>query len=214
MLMPTAKFVVFAAILAASVAVLAEEPVKTDGPKCSFVGVADKGTRIAYLSDASGSMLSMFDSLRVEIFKSVDSLKPEQSFNVVFFRSRDFHAVDRKAMLPVTPENKQRLHDFLDKMFVTGETDPMPSLEFAFKQELDVIYLLTDGDFNGHGNDAVVKFCQEKTKGGKPRINTLAFVSKDEKEKPDEIPFVKALKAIAKNSGGQFRVVTDDDLGK
>jgi hypothetical protein len=170
---------------------------------CTFIGVADKG-----------SMLNIFDSLRVEIFKSVDGLKPEQSFNVVFFESDGFRAVDGKAMLAVTPENKRRLRDFLDRVYVKGETNPKPGLEFAFKLEVDVIYLLTDGDFNGPGNEAIVKLCKENTKAGKPRINTLAWIDKDLKAKRDDLEFVKAMKAIAKNSGGKFTIVNEDDLDR
>ncbi len=209
----------FAVIVTATVALSAgaavPEAAQTEAPNCTFIGVADTGKRIAYICDSSGSMLTIFDVLRVEIVKSVDALNPEQSFNVMFFQSDGLRAVDGKAMLPVTPQNKRRLRDFLDYgIYVKGETDPMPALKFAFQQELDVIYLLTDGDFNGPGNDAVVKFCKENIKAGKPRINTLAFIIKDSKDKPDGMEFVKALKAIAKDSGGTFKVVTEDDMGK
>ena len=50
---------------------------------------------------------------------------------------------------------------------------------------------------------------------GKTRINTIAFISKDDaKGDVTSLEFVKVLKKIADNSGGTFRHVTDDDMGQ
>ena len=184
------------------------------GPKSNFIGMGGNAHRIAYVCDASGSMLQMFDSLRVEIRKSVDNLKPVQSFNLIFFQEQGFQTAEKMSLMPANPESKRKSYDFLDKMYVKGETNPIPALDLAFKQGPELIYLLTDGDFNGPGNDAVVKYCQERTKDGKIKINTIAFLSKDSKDNPQDLEFVKALQAIAKNSGGKFRHVTDDDLAR
>ena len=84
----------------------------------------------------------------------------------------------------------------------------------ATKMQPELIYLLTDGDFSGPGNQAVIDFCQKKFGPTKTKINTIAFVSKDSKDNPLELEYVKALQQIAKNSGGQFKHVTDDDMGQ
>ncbi len=170
--------------------------------------------RIAYVCDASGSMLNMFDALRMEIRKSVDSLRPYQSFNVYFFQAQGAKVVDASGLMPAIPSNKQKAFDFMDRMFVANETNPIPALDLAFKQGADFIYLLTDGDFNGPGNDAVVKYCAERTRDGKKRIDTIAYIGKESKDNPQDLEFVKALKAIAKDSGGKFRYVTDEDMGR
>ena len=112
------------------------------------------------------------------------------------------------------PENKRKVYDFLDKMFVRGETNPIPALETVAKMQPELIYLLTDGDFSGPGNQAVIDFCQKRFGETKTKINTIAFVSKDSKDNPQDLEYVKALQQIAKNSGGQFKHVTDDDMGQ
>ncbi len=211
----TIVFVAFVAVVTTvAMSTLAGEPAEADGPKCSFVGVTGSGKRVAYVVNAGGGMLSIFDTLRAEIARSVDGLKPEQWFNVVFFRPERFEAADRKGVLPATPENKRRVREFLDKFFPLGTPTAMPGLEFAFKQEVELVYLLADGDLSAPGNDAVVKYCNEQTKAGKTKINTIAVVYKESKEKPENMEFVKALQAIAKNSGGRFRIVSADDLGR
>jgi hypothetical protein len=184
------------------------------GPKSNFIGLGGNAKRIAYVCDASGSMLNMFDSLRVEIRKSVDNLKAIQAFNIIFFQEQGFSTPDKASLMLATADNKRKAFDFLDKMYVKGETNPIPALEVAFRQGPELIYLLTDGDFNGPGNDTVVKYCAEKTKDGKCKINTIAFIGKDEKDNPQDLEFVKALQTIAKNSGGKFRHVTDEDMGR
>src|ERR1019366_7672911 len=53
------------------------------GPKSSFLGTGGNARRIMYLCDASGSMLSVFGNLKFELKKSIDALKPIQTFNVI-----------------------------------------------------------------------------------------------------------------------------------
>jgi hypothetical protein len=183
------------------------------GPKLSFIGMTGSARRIAYVCDASGSMLNMFDALRFELRKSIEGLKPVQAFNVIFFQDQGFATVDKDRLMVANPDSKRKSYDFLDKFFVRGETNPIPALELAFKQQPELIYLLTDGDFSGPGNDAVVNFCKMKTADGKVKIKTLAFVNKESKGNPQDLEFIKALQAIAKNSGGEFRMVSDEDMG-
>jgi hypothetical protein len=184
------------------------------GPKSNFIGLGGNAKKIAYVCDASGSMLNMFDSLRIELRKSIENLRPIQSFNVVFFQDQGFKAADQNVLIMGNPENKRKVYDFLDKMFVRGETNPIPALEAVAKMQPELIYLLTDGDFSGPGNQAVIDYCQKKFGETKTKINTIAFISKESKDNPQDLEYVKALQQIAKNSGGQFKHVTDDDMGQ
>jgi len=83
------------------------------GPKSNFIGLGGNAKRIAFVCDASGSMLNMFDALRVELRKSVSSLIPIQSFNVVFFRDEGLQAADLRSLLIATPESKRKTFEFL-----------------------------------------------------------------------------------------------------
>jgi hypothetical protein len=183
------------------------------GPKLSFIGMSGSAKRIAYVCDASGSMLNMFDALRFELRKSIEGLKPVQAFNVIFFQDQGFATVDKDRLMVANPDSKRKAYDFLDKFFVRGETNPIPALELAFKQQPELIYLLTDGDFSGPGNDAVINFCKMKTADGKTKIMTLAFVNKESRGNPQDLEFIKVLQTIAKNSGGEFRMVSEEDMG-
>ena len=53
-------------------------------PRSNFFKI-DSGARlVCYVCDASGSMMTKFDSLRNELKKSTDNLKERQFFNVIF----------------------------------------------------------------------------------------------------------------------------------
>ena len=184
------------------------------GPRANFIGLGGNARRIAYVCDASGSMLNMFDALRIELRNSIEGLKLIQSFNVLFFQDQGFKAADAGSLMMANPDNKRKSYDFLDKSFPRGETNPIPALEAAFRQQSELIYLLTDGDFSGPGNQAVVEFCKKRTADGKVKINTIAFIAKENRENPQDLEYVKALRAIAENSGGRFRHVSDEDLGQ
>ena len=80
----------------------------------------------------------------------------------------------------------------------------------AFASQPESIYLLTDGDFSGPGNEKVVAWCKQKSADGKFMINTIAVVPKDSRDNPQDLEFVKVLQAIAANSGGMFGFIGDE----
>ena len=181
-------------------------------PSARFVGSRAVANRIAYVCDASGSMMTMFDDLRQQITISVGNLTPVQSFDVIFFQDQGCWALDKTALVPANPENKRKAEKFLADVTARSETNPIPALELAKSLKPELIYLLTDGDFSGPGNDAVIRFCKENFADGKTKINTIAFVSKEYKDNPQDLEFVKALQAIARNSGGNFKHVGEVEM--
>lgn len=182
------------------------------GPKSNFIGLGGNAKRIAYVCDASGSMLEMFDWLRLELRRSIESLKPIQSFNVIFFQGEGTAAADKNSLMVANQSSKVRAYEFIDATYPRDKTNPLPSLELAFRQNPELIYMLTDGEFPD--NDAVIRFCRQKTADGKCKINTIAFVTSTAKERAIDLEYVKVLKRIADDSGGQFRYVSDDDMGR
>jgi hypothetical protein len=85
----------------------------------------------------------------------------------------------------------------------------IPSLELAFAQKPELIYLLTDGDFPD--NDAVIRLCRQRAGDGRTKINTIAFCAKEALDRADTLEYIKMLKTIASDSGGRFRLVTNED---
>ena len=179
------------------------------GPKSPFMGISGNARMVCYVCDASGSMMNKMVSLKNELKKAIDVLKPIQAFNIVFFQRDQYDALG-KSLVMATPDNKRRAYDYLDQVSGQGETDPIPGLELAFKQKPQLIYLLTDGDFPD--NNAVIQRIKELNKDKKVKINTIAFVDKGGSQDSLTQSFVNVLKQIAADNGGMFKFVAESDL--
>ena len=121
--------------------------------KIQFCGVEGGGNHFVYLVDSSGSMGDAFESARAELLSSIDVLKPDQRFYVVFFDAEpDFMrltdpATDEPRSAFATPENKQALRRWAMRVSKNRGRAPYEPLKFALELKPDVIFLLSDGEF-------------------------------------------------------------------
>ena len=180
------------------------------GPKSPFMGVSGNAKTVAYVCDASGSMMGLpFDLLKIELKKAVDVLQPIQAFNVVFFQKGGAEAFTKQAMVPANPSNKAKAFQWLSDMTVASNSDPIPSLKLVFQQKPQLMYLLTDGAFDD--NDAVIAEIKRLNAQKQTRINTIAFFSPDAPASDRKV-CEDVLRRIAEENGGRFKVVLTTDL--
>jgi hypothetical protein len=183
------------------------------GPKGLFgLGGGAAANKIVYVLDHSGSMIDTFDFLRVEVKDKLGKLTPAQRFSVVMF-SEEVDAVfpkDATALVSATPTVKRDLVTFVDNVRAAGKNDDLyepfaKSMQKAFSMQPQVIYFLTDGNFDPKIVDEVKRL--NTAAGGKVRVYTIAFikVSKEAEE---------SLKTIALDNGGKFKYVQEKDLGR
>jgi len=158
--------------------------------------------KVVYVCDASGSMLRRFDDLRRQLRLAITALRPSQPFNVVFFHDKP-HAANPASLIIPTPSGKAKAFEFLENVSAYGQTNPIPAIELAFRQNPDVVFLLTDGDFPD--NEAVAQWIRQHN-ARKVVIHTIAYVNRDDS-------YAKALKQIADENRGTFKFVGDDELG-
>lgn len=182
------------------------------GPRSRFMGVSGNAKTVAYVCDASGSMMGLpFDLLKLELKKAVDELVAIQAFNIVFFQEGRAGAFSQKGLVMASANNKQIAYQFLQDLTVKANSDPLPSLKLAFSQKPQLLYLLTDGAFDD--NDAVIKEIRSLNATKQTRVYTIAFFSPDAPPSDREV-CERVLKAIASDNGGQFKVVLTTDLMK
>jgi hypothetical protein len=176
------------------------------GPKSSFVGLGGNARKIMYLCDASGSMLGVFGQLKVELKKSIDGLKPVQSFNVVFFSDANVFSLSKEGLIMATPNNKRKAYDFIDNAVSTGGTQPLPAIKFAMGEHPELTYVLTDGfDQIANFEDVVTAFAQGNT-DKRMKINCI-FLQSDEDPK-----LVEVLTRIAHENGGTMKTIKKTDF--
>src|SRR5688572_16001521 len=182
------------------------------GPKANFVGISGNARRVVYVCDATGTMLGLkFKLLQKQLYKAIDILKPIQGFNVVFFKGGDSNAEwsnpFAEELVVANPQNKQRVRQFIDQFQVVGKgTNPLPALQAAFAQKPQLVYFLTDGEFNNVvGYEQVLAEVRRLNADKTVKVNTIAFMSVDPKAE-------EALQKMARENGGRFVKVSDRDL--
>jgi uncharacterized protein with von Willebrand factor type A (vWA) domain len=175
------------------------------GPKFMGQGTGGNTRSIAFVCDASGSMMNKMVPLKNELRRTIDQLRAIQAFSVIFFADEKPQALAQQ-LLMASAENKRKAYDFLGNVSTAGQTNPIPALELAFKQRPQLIFLLTDGDFPD--NNAVLSKVRELEKSAPVKINTIAFVGDSDNDKE----FINILTTIAKETGGVFKKVSQDEV--
>jgi hypothetical protein len=162
------------------------------------------GTRagsIVYVVDRSGSMTDSIDYVKFELKRSIGELGEEKEFHVIFYSSGPPVEMPMRRLVNATDRNKQMAFEFIDGVIPQGETDPSKALERAFEVKPELIYLLTDGEFD----KATVGLVKRLNAAGKVKVHTIGFLYSMGEQ---------VLKQIADQNGGQYKFVTEKDLAK
>lgn len=172
------------------------------GPKSEFFGQRGRGRRVVYVIDRSGSMLNSFEYLRRELKRSISRLSygQRQEFHVIFFSSGPVVEKPPPKLVPAIHAYKRKALEFLDSIVPEGQTDPVPAMKRAFDLKPDLIYFLTDGEFD----PALVDHLARWNRDGKVAIYTVAFVFEGNSQ---------LLRRIARENGGEYKLVAEHDLG-
>jgi hypothetical protein len=184
-------------------------------PKSRIFGHGGNVSRVIYICDGSGSLVGIKEYvLKAELKKAVASLSPVQGFNVLIFQENadsHFQATGQNIIM-ATPNNKTHLFDFLDNsLSFHGTTNPIPALEEAFAEQPQLIYLLTDGDFDDPDGATVMARINELNADKKVHINTVLLLG-SYAEKDTYKDFEQTMTQIATENGGVYRKFYCDDF--
>ena len=189
------------------------------GPKSKIFGHGSNVRSIVYVCDASGSMVGQGDdALKTELKRDIANLSPIQQFNIlIFHETRDgsqYQSLSDKLLMG-TPSNKAQAFDFVDNLPFSSVNNPIPALVEAFREEPQLIFLLSHGDFNNRYNttnnkevaDKVDQLNAEK----RTHVNTILLLGEKrlESEKKD---LESIMKKLAERNGGVYKKFYSDDL--
>jgi hypothetical protein len=168
-----------------------------------FFGVeaADGRGKIVYVLDRSGSMTDSLDYVKFELKQTIGELGEAKEFHVIFYSSGPPLEMPTRRLVEATERNKQLAFEFIDGVIPQGETDPSKALERAFAAKPELIYLLTDGEFDRAIIDLVKRLNPDK----QVAVHTIGFLYKLSEA---------VLKEIARENGGEYRFVSEQDLEK
>lgn len=112
----------------------------------SFAGlVAGNATKVAYVVDASGSMIGSFSTLVDEVERSLARLEPTQQFTVICF-SRDAAQAPRgdSSLRSASQAARKDVLNWLRKDLIpAGRSSPVEALAKALASGADCIFLLS-----------------------------------------------------------------------
>ena len=167
------------------------------GEECLFPEAA----KIVYVVDRSGSMSDSLDYVKMELKRSLGELGPDKQFNVIFFSSGPALEMPARRLVTATEANKRQAYAFIDDVVAHGETDPAEALQRAFAVKPDVIFFLTDGEFDR----SVVEQVKRANAGKQVVVNTIAFLYREGET---------LLRQIAADNGGNYKFVAEADLSR
>ena len=166
-----------------------------------FFGSTPQGRRIVFVVDNSRSMNHKHDSpaktryrrVKVELVKSILEMPPESEFYVIFFCNETL-PMPARDLQPATPELKDRYLRWVVQVDSGGgPTDPRDAMQTALRLQPDLIYFLTDGEFQRGVNLKLLSIAQSRTV-----IHTFAFGERLGED---------VLKAIARKNRGEYKFI-------
>ncbi len=157
-----------------------------------FFGVGASGSRIVYVIDMSGSMAGYrFNRAREELLNSIWALNRNQFFCVLFFHSEMVAPMGTKLERADSAAKKKTRKQILSVEAFDG-TDPTNAIRTAIGLQPDVIYVLSDGEFDAGMAEAVTEMNHQTG----IVINTIGF----------QIDSM-SLRQIAEDNRGEYRWV-------
>ncbi len=183
------------------------------GPRSTFYGSGGNAHHVVFVIDRSGSMIDTFDFVRNAMGRSISRLKEVQDFHIIMFAAGPPIEFGQRRLVPATREYKLQAARFLKKIHTRGRTNPIPALLRAFdvldksnKRPGKLIYLLTDGEFPD--NEKVLAAIRARNRDHKVLINTYLYGGDVAQQHPEA---VKVMQTIARENGGRFLAITDQD---
>jgi hypothetical protein len=143
--------------------------VRSGGNRFVFVVDCSASMNASYRSQQDPSVKTRFQKVQLELIRAIQSLSPKQKFFVIFFNRRAI-PMPASELLSATPENQRACQEWVSQAFADGDTDPGEALRLALTANPDVIYLLTDGQFQRRVGTQITRLNQERV-----TIHTLGF---------------------------------------
>jgi len=175
-----------------------------DAPKASAnTAPTQQAKKIVYLCDASGTMQSVFPTLRSSVNRSIGLLEANQSFNVVFFSGDTVTPFAKAGVVPATSESKESVADWMARISPKQGTNPFGAIQKAFSCSPDVINVYTDGfDQVDSANAITAEFAKLNSR---KRVKVNCFLLSNDPTRNKSL--VQSLEKIANDNGGTFEIV-------
>lgn len=199
------------------------------GGSVSFFGSQGKTQKMVYVVDVSGSMQnkgkegkSRIELLKEELARSVSALPLSVKYQIIFFSNKAWFAGDEadstgllfggaddpenytsRPLLRATPSQKRKTLEHIEGIRSGGGTNWRLPLKMAMKLQPDLIYFMTDGEFDNEAGkipviDDVVAYNRTKSNA---KVNAICLI---------EIKAYDKLQDLASRTRGNVFLVQED----
>jgi hypothetical protein len=174
--------------------------VKVTGP--NFLGVRINEPSVVFVLDCGNSTHATFDPMIVATENAIDSLRPDQTFQVIFWNRGDETVPQAYPSAPVAASNKDEVNKCfkaIGDVTAYGTTDPRTALDAAFAAKPAAVIVATGKPVDETFTRAII----DARKGAAIRVYCLSLG--DGSSAP-------AMREVALKTGGTFKLVSIDEL--
>ena len=182
-------------------------------------------TQIAFVIDASGSLIDTFPFVVEDLKRFIRNLERKQSFTIIFYGDDKITEVPPGGLRKADSQHKQKVIDWIDmsnyNVVPKGSGDPVKALQRALSYKPQLIYLLSDnitgrGRYSINQQDLLNEI--KRSNRSNTKISTIQFLYEDPLAlAPDETgkvagPKGRTLAKIADMTGGVHQFVPASEL--
>jgi len=175
-------------------------------------GTGGNARKIAYLVDASGSLIDTLPFVIRELKRSINELSEKQQFTIFFFQAGEAIEVPPRRWKRATAEMKSEVADWISleagNIVPRGATTPIPAVKAVMRYNPELLFILSD-NITGQGRYEVdqrklLELLDKHNPDRQMKVNCIQFLY------PDPL---NTLKTIAEEHGGNYTFVKESDLG-
>ena len=185
--------------------------------RSDFFGVAGRARGVCYVVDCSASMIIAFEYIQRELKHTVEALTPAQYFHIILYAAGEPVELSPPRLTRANAPRRKAALVFIDQMKLATVADTQQgsdavvnAMRHAFEvtsgdgRPAELIYLLTDGQFDHQKVDELVRQ-KQADRTAPARINIIACGNRSNEE---------FLQKMATACQGQYRFVSDAELAK
>jgi hypothetical protein len=168
-----------------------------------FCGISLQGEpSVVYVLDRGSATGEMFDTLKEATYRSLESLKPNQKFAVIFWSNGGEEACyPEGGLADVRPAEIAAARAKFADVYAGGRAEPLEAIKTAVALKPTAMVLVTGKAFALE--EDVINFTKEAVGASHTKVHTVALGSDDD---------TTVLKRISQSTGGQSRVVSRREL--
>jgi hypothetical protein len=163
------------------------------------------GRKFVFLIDRSKSMgsdgLGVLDRASTELATALSRLTADHQFQIIAYH-HETAMIDRRSLLPGTPDNLQKIAEFIQNLAAFGGTEHESGLIAALSFKPDIIVMLTDGGLP-EMTDAQLQTVRRMS-GEKTQIHCVQFGV-------GPAPKQTFMTTLAEENGGTYRYIDIND---